>query len=88
MKLTASYRVDTFWRALLTFDAAGNNVKADRIYHGPHLTLTGDFWPEHDPEMVCTGTRGCGRSIAWGFAVHRLRAKGRLQAVPGPIGDR
>ncbi len=43
LKLTASYRVDAFYSALLTFDAAGNSVKADRIYHGPHLTLTGDF---------------------------------------------
>ena len=43
LKVTASYRLDVFWGALLTFDSAGNSVKADRYYHGPHLTLTGDF---------------------------------------------
>jgi hypothetical protein len=43
VKIAASYRVDAFWGALLTFDAAGNSVKADRYYHGPRLTLTGDF---------------------------------------------
>jgi hypothetical protein len=43
VKIAASYRVDAFWGALLTFDAAGNSVKADRYYHGPRLTLTGEF---------------------------------------------
>ena len=43
VKIAASFRVDAFWGALLTFDAAGNSVKADRYYYGPHLTLTGSF---------------------------------------------
>ncbi len=43
LKVAASYRVDAFWGALLTFDAGGASVKADRYYHGPRLTLTGSF---------------------------------------------
>jgi hypothetical protein len=43
VKVTASYRLDVFWGALLNFDAAGNTVKVDRYYHGPRLTLTGAF---------------------------------------------
>ncbi len=43
VKVTVSYRLDAFFGPLLTFDAAGNSVKADRFYYGPHLALTGSF---------------------------------------------
>jgi hypothetical protein len=42
-KLTAGYRVDAYFNALRTFNAAGNIVDVDRIYDGPFLRLTTKF---------------------------------------------
>lgn len=42
-KLTAGYRVDAYFNALRTFNAAGNIVDVDRIYDGPFLRLTSKF---------------------------------------------
>jgi hypothetical protein len=43
MKITASYRFDGYFKALKTFNAAGNVTEIDRFYNGPMLRLTTKF---------------------------------------------
>jgi hypothetical protein len=43
LKVTASYRLDAFFGALRTVDAAGNLVNVDRYYQGPRLGLEATF---------------------------------------------
>jgi hypothetical protein len=43
MKITASYRFDGYFKALRTFNSAGNAVDVDRYYNGPMLRLTSKF---------------------------------------------
>jgi hypothetical protein len=40
LKVTASYRFDGYFKALRTFNSAGNVVNADRFYNGPMVRLT------------------------------------------------
>lgn len=42
-KVTASYRFDGYFKALKTFNTAGNVTNIDRIYDGPMLRLTTRF---------------------------------------------
>lgn len=43
VKVTASYRLDAFFGALKTIDAAGNGVSVNRYYQGPQLAVTATF---------------------------------------------
>ena len=45
-KLSAGFRFDGYWKALKTFDAAGNVANVDRFYYGPFVRLTGNELPE------------------------------------------
>jgi hypothetical protein len=42
-KLSVGVRFDGYWKALKTFDTAGNVVNGDRFFYGPFLRLTGKF---------------------------------------------
>jgi Legionella pneumophila major outer membrane protein precursor len=42
-KITASYRFDGYFKALKTFNSAGNVTDIDRLYNGPMLRLTTKF---------------------------------------------
>jgi hypothetical protein len=50
-KLTASYRIDAFYGALITFDSKGNEKLMDRIFSGPQLSLTATFSPDPGPSV-------------------------------------
>jgi hypothetical protein len=39
-KLSVNYRVDAYFNAMRTFDANGNVVNVNRVYHGPNVRLT------------------------------------------------
>ena len=43
MKISASYRFDGYWKALKTFNSAGNVTDIDRFYNGPMVRLTAKF---------------------------------------------
>ena len=43
LKFTVGYRFDGYFRALKTFNSAGNVVDVDRFYNGPMVRLTSKF---------------------------------------------
>jgi hypothetical protein len=43
LKFTVGYRFDGYFRALKTFNSAGNVVDVDRFYSGPMVRLTSKF---------------------------------------------